>query len=464
MGAGASAPSEQQSQQAPPSQQPQQQPQPQPQPQQPMPAPQDQQKAKQPAKKDDRAKEKERKLKEAKFHVGPRYELIRPMGSGAYGLVWSAKDLEDPPKKDSGRGNVAIKKVANPFGHKTDAKRLMREIAVLLALEHPNVLGVRDLIAHEEDDSESLYIVTDLMDVDLHRIIQSPQVLSDRHLAYFAYQILRGLKYVHSAGILHRDLKPANLLLNEDCQLKICDFGLARPIPRKTAEEHKQEEQKSRFMTEYVVTRWYRAPEILMQEKYYTAAIDVWSVGCIMAEMFGRKPLFPGKDYIDQLICITQICGTPQARDIAVIGSEQAQQFLRSLEVRPKVPYEQLFPEASAKSVDLLEGVLKFNPNERLTVDQALSHAWLAHLHATNEEPTARKRFLFEYDTNVLTPAQCKEIVYREVSRFHPEVTARYEQIQKRNIEAGEALPAPMVERDGEDEPIMEQPATGVTK
>ena len=134
------------------------------------------------------------------------------------------------------------------------------------------------------------------MDVDLHKIIQSPQPLSERHIQFFIYQILSGLKYIHSAGLLHRDIKPSNILLNEDCQLRICDFGLARPIPRKSTEEHKAQGSKSRFMTEYVVTRWYRSPELLLQEKYYTTAIDVWSAGCILAEMLGRKPLFPGQD------------------------------------------------------------------------------------------------------------------------------------------------------------------------
>eukprot|EP01065_Artemidia_motanka_P001676 TRINITY_DN1076_c1_g2_i2.p1 TRINITY_DN1076_c1_g2~~TRINITY_DN1076_c1_g2_i2.p1 ORF type:complete len:452 (+),score=191.40 TRINITY_DN1076_c1_g2_i2:219-1574(+) len=423
-------------------------------------AQQAQQQQQQPAAKDAKKKQdresKDKKLKDAKFHVGPRYELVRPMGSGAYGLVWSANDLQNPPEKDTGRGNVAIKKITNPFGHKTDAKRLMREIAVLLALDHPNVLGVRDLVAHEDDDSECLYIVTDLMDVDLHRIIQSHQSLSDRHLAYFVYQMLRGLKYVHSAGILHRDLKPANVLLNENCQLKICDFGLARPIPRKTAEEHKQEASKTRFMTEYVVTRWYRAPEILMQEKYYTAAIDVWSVGCIMAEMLGRKPLFPGKDYIDQIVCITQIVGSPKPEEVATMGSDQAQHFLKSLEQTPKTPFQQLFPKASAKALEIVDGMLQFSPKNRLTVDQCLAHSWVLHLHTTNDEPTAEKRFLFEYDTNVLTPLQCREIVYRELLRFQPHMKDKYEMIKKRNKEVGEELPAPMPVKDGESAPLAE--------
>lgn len=112
---------------------------------------------------------------------------------------------------------------------------------------------------------------------------------------YFLYQLLRGLKYIHSAHVLHRDLKPSNLLLNANCDLKICDFGLARTT------------SETDFMTEYVVTRWYRAPELLLNCSEYTAAIDVWSVGCIFMELLNREPLFPGRDYVQQLRLITEV-------------------------------------------------------------------------------------------------------------------------------------------------------------
>ena len=121
----------------------------------------------------------------------------------------------------------------------------------------------------------------------MHRVIRT-QDLSDDHCQYFIYQTLRALKAMHSANVLHRDLKPSNLLLNANCDLKVCDFGLARSAA--------SQEDNSGFMTEYVATRWYRAPEIMLTFKEYTKAIDVWSVGCILAEMLSGKPLFPGKD------------------------------------------------------------------------------------------------------------------------------------------------------------------------
>ena len=128
---------------------------------------------------------------------------------------------------------------------------------------------------------KDVYLVYELMDTDLHQIISSPQPLTDDHCQYFLYQILRALKYIHSAHVLHRDLKPSNLLLNGNCDLKVCDFGLARVAH--------PEENHAGFMTEYVATRWYRAPEIMLSWKEYTKSIDVWSVGCIFAELLGRK-------------------------------------------------------------------------------------------------------------------------------------------------------------------------------
>lgn len=124
----------------------------------------------------------------------------------------------------------------------------------------------------------------------MHRVIRT-QDLSDDHCQYFIYQTLRALKAMHSANVLHRDLKPSNLLLNANCDLKVCDFGLARSAA--------STDDNSGFMTEYVATRWYRAPEIMLTFKEYTKAIDVWSVGCILAEMLSGKPLFPGKDCME---------------------------------------------------------------------------------------------------------------------------------------------------------------------
>merc|ERR1711904_195847 len=158
------------------------------------------------------------------------------------------------------------------------------------------------------------------MDTDLDRVIRSEQPLSMLHIQTFLYQILLGLQYIHAANVIHRDLKPGNILVNQNCTMKICDFGLARLEP---------ETGYAGFMTEYVVTRWYRAPEIMLSCQEYTKAIDIWSVGCIFAELLGRKPLFPGDDYIHQLQIICDKLGTPHEDELAFVTSEKAKRFMK---------------------------------------------------------------------------------------------------------------------------------------
>merc|ERR1711934_1002001 len=195
---------------------------------------------------------------------------------------------------------LAIKKISNAFENVVDAKRMLREIKLLRHLQHENIVKIKDILPPPSlENFKDMYILYELMDTDLHQIIRSSQPLSDEHCQYFIYELLRGLKYIHSANVLHRDLKPSNLLLNA-----ICDFGLARTNSEKE------------YMTEYVVTRWYRAPELLLSCAVYTAAIDIWSVGCIFAELLGRKPLFPGKDYVHQLNLITRVLGSPDPSDL----------------------------------------------------------------------------------------------------------------------------------------------------
>lgn len=227
------------------------------------------------------------------FTVDTRYSMIRTVGSGAYGVVISANDSKTNSK-------VAIKMVPKAFNDEIDAKRILREIKLLKHLHHDNIVGICDMMPPEVkylEDFNDVYIVADLMETDLHRIIYSKQKLSIDHAQYFIYQVLRGLKYIHSAEIIHRDLKPSNLLVNSNCDLKICDFGLARGIDK----SHLDGRGGTMLLTEYVVTRWYRAPEIMLACHEYSKPVDIWSVGCIFAELLNRKPYFPGDDYIDQV-------------------------------------------------------------------------------------------------------------------------------------------------------------------
>ncbi|CAF1092823.1 unnamed protein product [Adineta steineri] len=244
-------------------------------------------------------------VRQQRFEVGPRYTDLKFIGEGAYGMVASAYDHVNNQR-------VAIKKIA-PFEHQCFCQRTLREIKILSRFRHENIINIQDVIRTPTIDlMKDVYIVQCLMECDLYKLLRH-QRLTDEHICYFLYQILRGLKYIHSANVLHRDLKPSNLLLNTNCDLKICDFGLAR-----VADPNKDH---SGLLTEYVATRWYRAPEIMLNARGYYKPIDIWSVGCILGEMIGGKPLFPGKHYIEQINLILNVIGSPDEGDLVSINS-----------------------------------------------------------------------------------------------------------------------------------------------
>jgi len=233
------------------------------------------------------------------FAVNARYVLHDVVGQGAQGIICAADDRLG----EAGATSVAIKKVSNVFEDPMAAKRLLREVQLLRHFTHDNILRLRDLSIAGED----IYIVTELMDCDLHFVISSGQLLSDDHIQYFLFQLLLGLNHIHVTGVVHRDLKPHNILLNKDCELRLADFGLARHL----AVGDQQASDDQRLLTMYVTTRWYRAPELLCLNESYSTAVDMWSVGCILAEMLGRRALFPGRDYLDQIRLIIECLGTP---------------------------------------------------------------------------------------------------------------------------------------------------------
>jgi len=222
---------------------------------------------------------------------------------------------------------------------------------------------------------------------DLDRIITSRQTLTNQHHQYFLYQILRGLKYIHSASVLHRDLKPSNLLVNSNCDLAICDFGLARGF-----------DDDAGKLTEYVVTRWYRAPELLCETKDYDEAIDVWSVGCIFAEMLRRKPFFRGDTPQHQLETIVSVLGKPGDGALEKIQHEAARKAIFAGAECEPYPFASYFPrDTSPTALDLLAKMLVFDPRARISAAVALEHEYLRALHNVNDEPTA-DRFDFGFE------------------------------------------------------------------
>nr|PIS51110.1 mitogen-activated protein kinase MKC1 [[Candida] auris] len=345
------------------------------------------------------------------FIIDSRFKIVKEIGHGAYGIVCSAK-FSSP----QGDGNyVAIKKVTNIFSKKILCKRSLREIKLLQFFRgHKNITCLYDLdiVPHPvTGDFNEIYLYEELMECDMHQIIRSGQPLTDSHYQSFIYQVLCGLKYIHSADVLHRDLKPGNLLVNADCELKICDFGLARGFSEDV-------EQNSQFMTEYVATRWYRAPEIMLSFSNYTKAIDIWSVGCILGELLGGKPLFRGKDYVDQLNQILMILGTPKEATLTKIGSVRAQNYVRSLPIMRRVPFSELFPNANPLALDLLEKMLTLDPHQRITVDEALKHPYMSVWHDPNDEPECKVKFDFKTFETVDDIDSMKQLIVEEVRNF----------------------------------------------
>uniref|UniRef100_A0A8B9L5D5 mitogen-activated protein kinase n=1 Tax=Astyanax mexicanus TaxID=7994 RepID=A0A8B9L5D5_ASTMX len=242
------------------------------------------------------------------WEVPERYRDLRQVGTGAYGTVCYALDCRTGTK-------VAIKKLHRPFQSELFAKRAFRELRLLKHMKHDNVIGLLNVFTADLslDRFQDFYLVMPFMGTDLGKLMKMERLTEDR-VQYLVYQMLRGLKYIHAAGIIHRDLKPGNLAINEECELKILDFGLAR--------------QADSEMTGYVVTRWYRAPEVILSWMHYTQTVDIWSVGCIMAEMLMGKPLFKGNDHLDQLTEIMKITGTPTQEFISKLQSQDVRHSL----------------------------------------------------------------------------------------------------------------------------------------
>lgn len=333
----------------------------------------------------------------------------RRMGSGSFGEVFLCDD------HDADR-QVAVRQVRNFATDRSCGVRVLREIRVLAAMQHENLVGLLDVLLASGTNEDDVYIVMPHMNVDLHRVIQSKMALSQAHTNALMCQILRGLRYLHLAHVVHWDLRPSKILMNKDCTLRISGFG----------REHSDEGQ--RFMDHgQSRTMWYAAPELmLIPLPGCTAAVDLWSAGCIHAELLTRKPLFPGKHCLDMLRQVVALLGLNAERDLHWIpsGSQRsaAQAMLASacLPPRPAEELETRFPSASAECLDLLRSLLTVDPRARMTAADALQHAMLAHLREASEPvvPDA-------YDSNSgeerASPRSLKDRVRAERSRLHPE-------------------------------------------
>jgi len=362
------------------------------------------------------------------FSVPSHLELVKAVGSGAYGCVASFKNSRSQEK-------VAVKKVSNAFHDLIDGKRILREVKLLQQLHHENIIRILDIYPPQSPDFEDIYIVTDLMDTDLAHVIKSGQKLTEEHQQYFMYQIFLGLAYLHAAEIVHRDLKPSNILVNKDCEVKICDFGLARVLTE-------PEEGETGDKTDYVVTRWYRAPEVVLLASQYTRAIDVWAAGCIYAELLGRKPLFPGRDHCDQVKKIIAVLGTPSEEDLAWLprgGLATARKFLNTCPIAGKVCWPRLFPQASEGGHQLLARTLAFDPTARLSTLEACRLDFFAHLFQEEDLQLLGPSQPLDWSFDNFEPTKplLQNFLYCECASFHPEIIDRdRDAIKARGIDA----------------------------
>uniref|UniRef100_A0A8C9ZVQ3 mitogen-activated protein kinase n=1 Tax=Sander lucioperca TaxID=283035 RepID=A0A8C9ZVQ3_SANLU len=302
------------------------------------------------------------------WDVPERYTALKSIGSGAYGTVCSAVDQKTKEK-------VAIKKLYRPFQSLIHTKRAYRELRLLRHIQHENVICLLNVFTPDFtlEKFQTFYMVMPLVAQDLGHIMKRRR-LTDRIITYLFYQLLRGLKYIHSAGIVHR------VVTFHHCYSQILDFGLAR--------------QTEGEMTGYVVTRWYRAPEVIFNWMHYSQTVDVWSAACILAEMITGQVLFPGDDSIDQLKRILHLTGTPDSSLVQKMQtlcsfhiSYLAQSYVNGLPPQKKKNFKEVFASMDGNAVALLEGMLLLDPETRLTVKQGLSHPFLAEYHDPESEP-----------------------------------------------------------------------------
>ncbi|KAM3295808.1 hypothetical protein ACQJBY_038236 [Aegilops geniculata] len=287
-----------------------------------------------------------------------QYEKVEKIGEGTYGVVYKAKDRYT-------NETIALKKIRLEQEDEGVPSTAIREISLLKEMQHRNIVRLQDVVHNEK----CIYLVFEYLDLDLKKHMDSSADFKNHHIVKsFLYQILRGIAYCHSHRVLHRDLKPQNLLIDRRTNsLKLADFGLARAfgIPVRT-------------FTHEVVTLWYRAPEILLGARQYSTPVDVWSVGCIFAEMVNQKPLFPGDSEIDELFKIFRIMGTPNEETWPGVSS--LPDYKSAFPKWPSLDLATVVPTLEPLGLDLLSKMLCLDPTRRINARTALEHEYFKDL------------------------------------------------------------------------------------
>ncbi|EYC40040.1 hypothetical protein Y032_0632g885 [Ancylostoma ceylanicum] len=350
------------------------------------------------------------------FTIPKRYTNLKFLNAGAQGTVVSADDTATGTK-------VAIKKMQQPFVMTMSARRAYREFVLLTTIKHPNIIQLLSAFTPQTELSRfrEVYLVMELMSHNLHEVILKLR-LDHKTLSFFVYQMLCAIKHLHNSGVIHRDLKPSNIVVNDKCILKVLDFGLAR---KKTVDSAMR-------MSDYVVTRYYRAPEVILGLPY-SEKVDIWSVGCIFAEMINHRVLFPGLDRVDQWTKIINVMGTPSEDFISQLGSS-ATVYVRSLPHQKGIPIEEIAPDASfLKDTenpranltaecgrDLLSKMLIINPDNRYSVEESLNHPYVKVWYREEEvnAPQSENRYREEIDYADKPLSEWKELIFDEVKQY----------------------------------------------
>uniref|UniRef100_A0A7S1CKN0 Protein kinase domain-containing protein n=1 Tax=Bicosoecida sp. CB-2014 TaxID=1486930 RepID=A0A7S1CKN0_9STRA len=335
-----------------------------------------------------------------------KYEVMGIVGEGAYGVVLKCRNKET--------GEIfAIKKFKESEDDEVVRKTTLREVKILRMLRQANIVSLKEAFRRKG----KLYLVFEYVEKNLLEVLEEHQNgLVPELVRRYIFQLCRAIEWCHRHDVVHRDIKPENLLVNPDHTLKLCDFGFARTVGHPASVK----------LTDYVATRWYRAPEILLGSTRYGKGVDMWSLGCILGEMLTGKPIFPGNSTMNQLDRILEVTGRPSADDVASIKSPFAATMLESLSpTRPRALSE-MFPTASAEALDLLRLCLQFNPDKRITAHQALRHPYVAQFHNVDDEPACPRIIKIDIDDNTkYTFADYREKLYKEIARKKKDARAK---------------------------------------
>jgi mitogen-activated protein kinase 15 len=284
-------------------------------------------------------------------------------------------------------------------------------------------LTIYDVVPARDD--KHLYLVTEVLDADLAKVIKSSP-MQEYQQKFVTYQILRALKYIHSAGVIHRDVKPANVFINRQCEARLGDFGWARGLPAS---------MKEGGLTEYAAARWYRSPEMLLGGNRYTSSSDIWSLGCIAGEMCGREIMIPGSCTQSMIDIIIDMIGKPSHFDIVCMEAQYAELMLECLPVdKPRRPIPVRFGGQSPEFIEFLQLIFQMNPEKRMDAQEALQHPHMGNFHNPDDEPVFGRRIALPVpDHQLLSATRYRVQIYADYLLL-PQAKRELEELRRKEL------------------------------